>query len=164
MVSRPSLGYHKPPTPFFTPQLRWQLNNVRVRRGPISIRVFVLGGQSYRQGRSSAQTPNERVISGVNIIVLTICALKQLAASCPCTRAIDRSSRAGYRSILVLKPSRNIVQEAALSLIHLLASFIRLWPSCYFDLAEGFLSENRAIPSACKLTTIACSRWNLVSK
>ncbi len=33
--------------------------------------------------------------------------MQQLAAPCPCTRAIDRSSRAGYRSILVLTSLAN---------------------------------------------------------
>ncbi len=31
-------------------------------------------------------------------------------------------------------PARNVVQKAVFSLIHFPASFICLWPSCYFDL------------------------------
>ncbi len=34
-------------------------------------------------------------------------------------------------------PARNIIQKTVFSLIHLPASFICLWPSCYFDLGRS---------------------------
>ncbi len=120
--------------------------------------------------------------------------LQQLAATCPCTRAIDRSSRAVYRSILGVTsltntrvgqserrippapirtpewskansihtaawhnwtrtPARNIVQKTVFSLIHLPASFIRLWPSCHFDLGE-IETWLGAVPRANRLLTV----------
>ncbi len=49
------------------------------------------------------------------------------------------SRHSAARHAWTRRPARNIVQKTVFSLIHFLASFIRLWPTCHFDLGGSRL-------------------------